>query len=99
MKIVLNIIGRILFVLMFILVFIFGLGGIGRIVQDFGFESSLHNFCAFMIAIIIFPITLAAGPWFTIIKYGDWLPLILIYGGGFLVMIIGGLASKLVEIN
>jgi len=92
-----NIIGIFLGFAYFIVIILGSVAGIIRIVKDFNFESGLNNFCAFMIALVILPITVLAGPWFAIIKFGDWLPLLLIYGGGFSSIIIIGFAHLFIK--
>ena len=88
-------IGFVLYIIAWIIPLLACFVAIIRIVQDFKLASSLQMWCVLFFAFLLAPITAAVGPWVVIIKFGDWLPLLLVYGSGALGIIIGGIAIRL----
>ena len=88
-------IGFVLYIIAWIIPLLACFGAIIRIVQDFQLASALQIWCVLFFAFLLAPITVAVGPWFVLIKFGDWLPFLLVYGSGTLGIIIGGIAIRL----
>lgn len=40
------------------------------------------------ISFLVAPITFALAPWYALIAWGDWHPLVIIYGGGILITLL-----------
>lgn len=62
--------------------------------------SIVHEIAGFwgiVIAFSILPVTLFAAPFYALIVNGDWFPLALIYGGGFIGAIICGIGLSIME--
>lgn len=64
---------------------------------ELGIVHEAAGFWGIVIGLIIFPITLFAAPFYAIIANGDWFPLALIYGGGFVGTIIYGVSHSILE--
>lgn len=52
------------------------------------------GFWGVVVAMILAPITLAATPWYAVAAWGTWVPLIVIYGGGFAGAVLNRLAAN-----
>ncbi|MBC8302794.1 MAG: hypothetical protein H8E55_44455 [Pelagibacterales bacterium] len=46
------------------------------------------------LSLLIFPVLLGIAPWYALFAWGDWLPLLVVYGGGLGPGILMGLFSK-----
>lgn len=57
---------------------------LGAVVDYFGIVVTV-------IGVFLLPATLAIVPWYDAVAYGNWLPLILVYGGGF----VAGITNQL----
>jgi len=68
---------------------------------DFIIISSIANkiagFWGIVGAIFLFPISFPVIPWYALIVYGDWWPLVIVYGGGLLTTTLIGLGHSLLN--
>jgi len=69
---------------------IFGFWGLILLV---GVVNEIAGFLGVVIGFILFPVMFAAAPWYAAVAWGNWLPLIVCYGGGVLTAILYGLGS------
>lgn len=53
-------------------------------------ESSLATFLVLFTCFLFFPVTATLGPLVILIIFGDWLPLVILWGGAFALMYIRG---------
>lgn len=72
-------VGGILKILAVIAYFIFGIWGF---IISIAIVNYAAGFWGVVIGFFIFPVTLCAAPWYALVEWGTWYPLIIIYGGG-----------------
>lgn len=60
---------------------VFGLWGM---ILTVGIVSDVAGFLGVCIGFILFPVMFVAAPWYALVAWGDWLPLLVCYGGGIL---------------
>lgn len=78
----------------FISLFIFGIWGL---LIDLSILYEVIGFWGIVIGIFVLPVTLIAAPWYALLAWGTWFPLIITYGGGLISYILIGIGSSLQE--
>jgi len=58
-------------------------------------EALGWGFFGIVLALVVFPVTLLAAPWYALIAWGNPFPLILTYGGFVMLLVFGWLASTI----
>lgn len=58
---------------------IFGLWGF---IIELAIVNHVAGFWGVVVGIMILPVTLVAAPWYALVAWGNWTPLIIVYGGG-----------------
>ena len=56
-------------------------------------EATGWGFFAVVLAIMFFPVTFMAAPWYALLAWGEPIPLVVSWGGMILAVIIGGIGS------
>lgn len=69
---------------------IFGLWGLILLVA---IVNEVAGFLGVVLGFMLFPIMFAAAPWYAGVVWGNWLPLMVCYGGGIFTAILFGLGS------
>ena len=72
--------------------FVFGIWGF---ILSLAIINHAVGFWGSLIAFVIFPVTLVFAPWYALIAYGTWYPLIVIYGGGIFATILAGIGFSI----
>ncbi len=85
-----SIIGGIFKVIAVIVYVGFGLWGL---IITLAIVNQAAGFWGVVIGFFIFPVTLAAAPWYALVAWGTWFPLVVVYGGGISATILFVLAS------
>jgi hypothetical protein len=73
---------------------IFGLWGL---ILSLSIVNEAAGFWGFVVAFVLLPVTLAAAPWYALVHWGTWFPLLITYGGFILALVlqsIGGTLSR-----
>ena len=70
--------------------FIFGLWGL---IFELAIVNQAAGFWGVVIGIFILPVTFVAAPWYAIVEWGNWFPLLIVYGGGIVSAIFFGIGS------
>jgi hypothetical protein len=52
------------------------------------------GFWGVLVGLFVLPITAFAAPIYEIVRYGNWWPVLSVYGGGLLATVFGGMAVK-----
>ena len=74
-----TLIGKAIFILA---IMIYLLAGLIGLIITFGIVKQALGIVGAIIAIFLFPITLAFAPWYAGLVLDNWQPLLIIYGGG-----------------
>jgi len=82
-----NILGNILTGIGVICFIIFG---ILDLVITLGIVNKVVGFWGCVVGFTILPATFAVAPWYALIAWGNWFPLLVVYGGGILTAIFWG---------
>jgi len=69
---------------------IFGLWGF---IVELAIVNYAAGFWGVVIAFVIAPITLVTAPWYALVAWGNWFPLLLVYGGGILAAVLCGIGT------
>lgn len=69
---------------------IFGLWGLILLVA---IVNEVAGFLGVVIGFMLLPVMFVAAPWYAVVAWGNWLPLIVCYGGGILTAVLFGLGS------
>ena len=72
-------IGGIFKIIAMVSYFIFGIWGL---IVSVAIVNYTAGFWGVVIEFFIFPVTLIAAPWYALVEFGTWYPLVVIYGGG-----------------
>lgn len=80
-----NILGVIAFV-------VFGLWGF---IIELSIINYIAGFWGVVIGFMILPATLIATPWYALIAWGNWFPLLIVYGGWIIGMALFGIGSAI----
>jgi hypothetical protein len=64
--------------------FIFGLWGL---IIELAIVNQAAGFWGVVIGFLILPITFVAAPWYALVEWGNWFPLLIVYGGGILAIV------------
>lgn len=67
--------------------------GIWGLIIVLSIINQAAGFWGVVIGFFIFPVTLVAAPWYALVAWGTWFPLIVVYGGGIGASIFYGLGS------
>ena len=75
---------------------VWGIWGIVGLLVNLGVvhDAIGWGFFGIILAFIFFPFTITVAPFYALVAWGDWLPLIVTYGGGLMgiiIMVIGGI--------
>lgn len=74
-----NTLGSIFKVLAGIVFAIFGLWGL---IIELAIVNQAAGFWGVVIGFLVLPITFAVAPWYALVAWGNWFPLVIVYGGG-----------------
>jgi len=85
-------IGNTILVMGFISWFIFGLIGL---YLSLGIVNKVAGFWGVVFGLCLFPITFVAAPWYALLEWGNWIPLLINYGGGIFTILLFYLAAGL----
>lgn len=85
-------IGSFFVILGYIAYAIFGVWGF---IIELAIVNHAAGFWGVVIAFIIAPVTLVAAPWYALVAWGNWLPLLIIYGGGIFATVLCGIGTAL----
>jgi len=75
----------------FALLFVFALWGF---VISLGIVNKVAGFWGVVVGLTVAPVTLAAAPWYALVAWGSWYPLLICYGGTVLSGLMLWVASK-----
>lgn len=70
--------------------FIFGIWGL---IISVAIVNYAAGFWGVVIGFFIFPVTLVAAPWYALVEFGTWYPLVVIYGGGIFSSLLFGIGT------
>ncbi len=87
-----NILGSIFNVLGVIIWVIFGLWGF---IIEVAIVNQVAGFWGLVVAFMLLPITLAVTPWYALVAWGNWFPLVIVYGGGIVGTLFFGIGSAI----
>lgn len=87
-----NILGGILKVLGGIAFAIFGLWGL---IIELAIINQVAGFWGVVIGFILLPVMFVVAPWYALVEWGNWFPLLIVYGGGILAATLFGIGSAI----
>lgn len=67
--------------------------GIWGFIIDLAIVNQVAGFWGLVIAFAIAPVTFVAAPFYALVAWGTWFPLLVCYGGGFLATALVGIGS------
>jgi len=74
---------------------IYIVAGLWGFIICLGIVADALGFVGTVIAFVLFPVTFAAAPWYAALAYGNWFPLILVYGGGIGASVLYGIGAAI----
>lgn len=69
--------------------------GILSVIIDLMIVNEEWGFLGVVAAFVLAPVTLMAAPWYALVEYGTWTPLLISYGGVILAALLGALRNKI----
>jgi len=85
-----NLLGSLFKILGVISGIVFGLWGLIVLV---GVVNEVAGFFGVVVGFMLFPVMFVVAPFYALVAWGNWLPLIIVYGGGILTAILYGIGS------
>ena len=85
-------VGRIASSLGVVCYFVFGIVGF---IVSLSIVSQVTGFWGFVIALALAPVTFAAAPWYALVHWGNWIPLLINYGGIISAWVFGQIGERL----
>tara|TARA_Y100000816_G_C25686239_1_gene363218 strand:- start:27 stop:293 length:267 start_codon:yes stop_codon:yes gene_type:complete len=73
---------------------LFAFAGLYGMVLCFGLVADVFGNAVAFISLIFFPVLLGIAPWYALLANGDFVPLLVTYGGGIPAFVLWGLAEK-----
>ena len=89
-----DIFGGIFKVLGHIVFVIFGLWGF---IIELTILYQVAGFDGVVIGFILLPVMFLAAPWYALVAWGHWFPLLIVYGGGILAAVLFGIGSAIAD--
>ena len=89
-----DIFGGIFKVLGYIVAVIFGLWGF---IIELTILCQVAGFGGVVIGFMLFPVMFLAAPWYALVAWGNWFPLLIVYGGGILAAVLFGIGSAIAD--
>jgi hypothetical protein len=87
-----NTLGNIFKVLGVIAFVIFGLWGS---ILELAIVNHVAGFWGVVIAFTLLPVTFVVAPWYALVAWGNWFPLVIVYGGVMVAAILYGIGSAI----
>ena len=57
----------------------------------------MAGFDGVVIGFILLPVMFLAAPWYALVAWGHWFPLLIVYGGGILAAVLFGIGSAIAD--
>jgi hypothetical protein len=89
-----DIIGGIFMALGYIAFAIFGLWGF---IIELSILHTVAGFGGVVIGFILLPIMFLAAPWYALVAWGTWFPVLIVYGGGIFAVVLLGIGSAITD--
>jgi len=70
-------------------------GGIISLIICIGIVREVFGPAVSFLSLIIFPVLLTVAPWYALVAWGNWFPLVVVYGMGITVTILFHISSRL----
>ncbi|MFC1585031.1 hypothetical protein ACFL5V_05750 [Fibrobacterota bacterium] len=71
--------------------------GILGLLMCFAIIIKAAGFWGFIVSFILTPITLIAAPWYALIAWGNWIPVVVVYGGTIFASFFMGIGSLIYD--
>ena len=75
-------------------ILIFG-GGIISLIICVGIVKEVFGSVVSFLGLIIFPVLLTVAPWYALVAWGNWFPLVVVYGVGITITILFHISKRL----
>lgn len=85
-------IGGFFTILGYIAFVVFGLWGF---IIELIIVNYVAGFWGMVVGFMILPVTLIVAPWYALVAWGNWFPLLIVYGGGILGFIMVGIGMMI----
>ena len=71
----------------------FAILGLWGLIIELSIVNQAAGFWGVVIGFFILPITFVAAPWYALVAWGNWFPLLIVYGGGIAAAVLFGIGS------
>lgn len=82
-------------VLRFVAYVLMLVGGFACLAICFGIVKEVFGSVVAFLSLVIFPVLLVVSPWYALFAWGNWFPLVLVYGLGIIVSTLFYLSARL----
>jgi len=71
----------------------FGVTSLSGLMLGLSIAYALAGVAGLLVASVLFPMTVALSPWYALLESADWMPLLVVYGGAVLSVVLVRLAA------
>lgn len=76
---------------------IFAIFGLWSLIIELAIVNQVVGFWCVVVGFMLLPLIFAVAPWYTLVAWGNWFPLLIVYGGEILAAVLFGVGSTIAD--